>query len=185
MDNPAGAYAAARRQPNKLNAVALRVLHNPSQFRVLLMVVIFGVWYAGVSGPMSEGIDETTRKVDRERKRLGLARDVERLRARVDRFQDRLPRETDSNEWLQYMLAGAREFPIRLAVINTEAVKDVGPYKAVVIKMDVEGSFEDVDAFLRWVESNRRLFRVDAIHIGPARDSRKMLSQLTVLGVMG
>lgn len=185
MDTHAGPDAADRPKTSRVNAFLLRVLHNPVQFRVVVMSLIFAAWFAGVSNRMSAEIDETTRKAVRERERIGLAAEVERLRAQVDRFRDRLPRQTDANEWLQYMLAGARGFPVRLVMINTESVKDVGPYKAVVIKLDVEGAFADVDAFLRWLESNDRLFRVDVIHLGPAREPRKMLAQFSVLGVMG
>jgi hypothetical protein len=185
MDPQAGPAADPKRQTSRLNAFLLRVLHNPFQLRVVLMSLIFAAWFSGVSGRMSAEIDATTRNVQRERARIGLAEEVERLRAQVDQFRDRLPRQTDSNEWLQYMLAGARGFPIRLVMINTESVKDVGPYRAVVIKLDVEGAFADVDAFLRWLEANDRLFRVDTIHIGPAREPPKMLAQFSVLGVIG
>ena len=41
-----------------------------------------------------------------------------------------------------------------MVMLDTEAAKDVGPYKAIVVKMQVEGTFHDIDAFLRWVETN-------------------------------
>ncbi len=185
MDTHPGPDTAPRRKTSRVNTALLRVLHNPFQFRVVLMSLIFAAWFAGVSGPLSAEIDANTRSAERERSRIGLALEIERLRAQVARFHDRLPRQTDANEWLQYVVSGARGFPVRLAMINTEAVKDVGPYKAVVIKLDVEGAFADVDALLRWLESNDRLFRVDTIHIGPSREPRKVLAQLSVLGVMG
>src|SRR5438067_1915299 len=105
---------------------------------------------------MTAGIDDAVRRAGRERKRLALALEVERLRAQVAAFQPRLPVKTDPNEWVGYVLEGVRKFPLRMALLDTEGTRDVGPYKAVVLKLQVEGTFHDVDAFLRWVETNPR-----------------------------
>ncbi len=177
--------AAVTRKPNKLAALAMRILHNPTQIRVLMMILIFGGWYFAFYSPLSQGIEETARRTEREKKRLGLAGDVERLRHQVGRFQGRLPEKTDPNEWVQYLLAGSRDFPIRVAMIDPDGLKDVGPYKAIVVKMQIEGTFQDIDAFLRWIESNERLLRVDSLRMTPIKDSFKMDTQLVVLGVMG
>lgn len=185
MDARPAADSDHRRKPSPLTAAASRVLGNPLQLRVALTAAILGGWYFAVSAPMTTGIDETTARAVREKKRLGLAVEVERLRAQVARFQDRLPRDTDANEWLQYMIAGARQFPVRLATIDTQSVRAVGPYKAAVIAVDLEGSFQGIDDFIRWVESDRRLFRIDTIRIAPTREPGKLTAKLSLLGVMG
>jgi Tfp pilus assembly protein PilO len=179
----------ATSRKNKLSALAVRVLHNPVRLRVLLTLLIFGGWYLGFSQPMSAGIDESTRNTSRERKRLELAKEIEQLRAQVDRFQGRLPRKTDPNEWVQFMLAGVRGFTLKLVTLDTDSTRDVGPYKAMVMKLEIEGGFQEIDRFLRWLESNPRLLRVDSIRLEPARGSRSargtMYAKLVVLGVMG
>lgn len=186
MDATPANHPRAGPPRGKLAAAALRVVHNPVRLRVLLTALILGGWYAVFSQPMTAGIDETVARTAAGRKRLELAREVERLRAQLARFQGRLPRKTDPNEWVQYMLDGVRKFDLRLSMLDTDGTKDVGPYKAVVIKMQVEGGFHDVDAFLRWVEGNPRLLRVDMLRMDPARMSRgKMDVQMIVLGVMG
>ncbi len=185
METNASASGTAKRKSNKLVALAVRVLHNPTQIRVVMMIFILGGWHFVVYSPLSQGIEETTRRTDREKKRLGLANEVEGLRVQVGRFQNRLPEKTDPNEWVQYLLAGSREFPIRVAMIDPDGIKDVGPYKAIVVKMQIEGTFQDIDAFLRWIETNERLLRVDSLRMSPIKDSFKMDTQLVVLGVMG
>lgn len=171
---------------SQLTALVERVLHHPTQLRVLLMVVVIGVWYAGFSVPLTAGIDQSLQRAERERKRLALAVEVERLRAQVDRFQGRLPQKTDPNEWVQYMMEGVRRFPLRQVMLDTDGTKDIGPYKAIVIKLQVEGTFHDVDAFLRWIEGNTRLLRVDLLRLEPSRIARNKLDvQMVVLGVMG
>ncbi len=185
MDTSLDHDATSERKPSQLSTIVNRVVHNPLQFRVILVVAIFGSWYLGIASPWSVAIDETTKRTEVEKTRLKLAEEVEQLRVQVDHFKDRLPRNTDANEWLQYMLAAIREFPLKMSTIDTQGLKDIGPYKADIIKMTIEGNFEDIDAFLRWIETNPRLFRINEVHLAPARGSRKMVAQLTLLGVMG
>jgi Tfp pilus assembly protein PilO len=185
MDGDATTTRAAGKS-GKIASIALRVLHNPFQLRVVVMLVIFAAWYLGFCMPMSSSIDRTVASTSTERKRLALALEVERLRAQVMRFDDRLPRKTDPNEWVHYMLEGVRRFPLRMVLLDSDGMKDVGPYKAVVVKLEVEGAFHDVDAFLRWVEGNSRLLRVDGIRMEPSRAAKgKMSVQMVILGVMG
>ncbi len=54
-------------------------------------------------------------------------------------------------------------------MLDTDAPKDVGAYRAMVVRIDVEGTFRDVNAFLRRVEANRRLLRIDLIKLDPVR----------------
>jgi Tfp pilus assembly protein PilO len=185
MDATAAAGKAAK-GPGKFATMADRVLHNPTQLRVLLAAAILGVWYAGFASPMTTEIDETARRTEREKKRLTVAVEVERLRAQVARFHSRLPVKTDPNEWVEYMLEGVRRFPLRMVLLDTDGTRDVGPYKAIVVKLQVEGRFHDADEFLRWVENNERLLRVDSLRLEPVRGQRGVVDvQMIVLGVMG
>jgi len=169
-----------------LSAQFVSVLRSPIQFRVLSTIVILGGWYMGFAMPTTTEIDELTQKTTRETKRVQIATEVERLRAQVALFDSRLPKKTDSNEWVQYMLEGTRKFPdVKLSMIDTDGTKDVGPFKAVIIKMEVAGTFETINTWLRWVESNPRLLRVDSIRLDPRKDQGGMVAKLTVLGVMG
>jgi hypothetical protein len=84
------------------------------------------------------------------------------------------------------VLSGVRNFPLKLVQLDADSSRDVGPYKAVVLRIEFEGAFPDMDAFLRWLESNERLFRIDTVKIAPHRSGNGlMFMQLTVLGVMG
>ena len=69
---------------------------------------------------------------------------------------------------MQYLLGGIRRFPLRLTALDCDPPRDVGPYKAVVLRVDLEGAFFDMDALLRWLESNPRLFRIDSLRISPS-----------------
>jgi Tfp pilus assembly protein PilO len=155
--------------------------YKPMLFRAALTAVIVGAWYAGFAMPSTAEIDQTATKLAREQKRLGLAREVEELRKQVARYQKRLPVNSD----------GVRKFPtLRLVMLDTDGTKAVGPYNAILIKLNVEGPFRDVDAFVRWIEANPRLLRVDMLNMQPVRSanetaSGRMGATMIVMGVMG
>jgi len=159
-------------------------LNDPVQLRVFITAVMLGIGYFGICMPLSGRIDETSKKLNQERKRQRLAEDVRHLEQQVAKFELRLPEGTDSNEWVQYVLDGTREYPMKLASLDSDAPKRVGPYTAVVLRMEIEGDYRDLDSFLCWLEGNERLFRVDSARIAPARHSLDTLvMQLTLLGL--
>jgi Tfp pilus assembly protein PilO len=164
----------------------LERLHDPFRLRVLVTGVMLLVGYAGIYMLLSGRIEETTRKLSNERKRQQLANDIESLREQVDKFQDRLPENTDTNQWVKYVLDGIRRFPLKLSNMDSHSPQRVGPYEAVVLDINVEGEFAELDSFLHWLETNDRFFRVDSAKIAPVRNENGKLSmQLTLLGLKG
>lgn len=161
-------------------------LKDPLQLRLFVATLVALVGYACIYLPLSNDIAETDARLNAEKKRMILVRDIQILRAQFQRFQHRLPRQTDSNEWMQYVLGGIRGFPIKLTFLDSRPPQEVGPYKAVVLHIELEGRFQDLHQFLAWLETNERFFRVDAVHLAPHRQATDLLvMQLNVLGVMG
>lgn len=186
MEANTKANTKASDKKTEFKAKLLERLHNPAQLKGLVTGLVLLVGYAGIYMPLSSGMEEKTRKLAREQTHLGLARDVEHLQAQFDKFKDRLPEKKDPNEWVEYVLDGIRKFPLKLAKLDAESSREVGPYKAVMLRIEFEGAFPDMDAFLCWLESNERLFRVDTVKITPHRSGNgKLVMQLVVLGVMG
>jgi hypothetical protein len=164
----------------------LGMLRNPVQLRVAITALVLAVAYAGIYMPLSGEIEETTRKLSFERKRLELARDVERLEAQYKRFKRRLPEKSDTNEWVQFVLGGLRPLPLKLIALEKDPMRDVGPFKAVVLRIELEGLFPDMNRFLGWLETNERLFRVDSVRIQQHRSGNGLqVMQVTVLGLKG
>ena len=161
-------------------------LDDPRQLRALVTGLILAVGFAGVYMPLSSRIDKMARVVDKEERRHALAEEIEQLRAQVDSFQARLPEDTDTNEWIQYVLAGIRKFPVALVRLDPGEPERVGPYEAVVLHLEIVGEYQNLDSFLDWIEANERLFRVDSMKITPPRGGgNQLLMQLAVQGVKG
>ena len=172
-----------------LKTKLLERLHDPLQLRIVVIGAVLLAGYGGVYTPLAAQVAETTRQITRERKMAELAVGIEQLQERCSSFAKRLPQHTDSKEWMQYVHEGIRQFPLTLSKLACLPPQQVGPYKAIVLQIELEGSFLDVDRFLRWLESNPRLFRVDDITIAPGKDKdntdRMMMVKLTVLGMAG
>jgi Tfp pilus assembly protein PilO len=179
-----------------LKAQLLERLHDPLQLRILLIGVVLLAGYAGVYTPLTAQIAETTTKLNREQKLADLAASLEQLKARCGTFAKRIPQQADCKEWIwiQYMREGIRRFPLKLTKLDYLAPRQVGPYKAAVMAIVLEGSYFDLDQFLRWLETSPRLLRVDDLSISLSGGSEKgstggagnkddMIMQLTLLGL--
>ena len=79
-----------------------------------------------------------------------------------------------------------RKFPLTLLKWNGDELRDVGPYKVVVLRLELEGTFSGMDSMLDWLETNERLIRVDTVKIAPQKvGSGKLVMQLVIFGIMG
>ena len=168
-----------------------QALHNPFQLRMIITGLIVVVGYVAVYMPLSNDIAETQVMLTTSQKRLQLTKDVVSLRAQFKLCQPRLPNVEkgvpDSNEWIQHLLAGLRKLPVNLLTMDFRPQRDIGPYKAIVVHISIEGTFQDLHAVLCWLETNERLYRVDEFNLVPVPQGRgnNLLMELTVLGMMG
>jgi len=161
-------------------------LQNPTHLRAILTGLVLLVGYAGVYSPLSADIDDSGRKLAAAAKRLELVHEVEHLRHQYKNFKDRVPEKSDTNEWVQYVLGGVRSFPLKMVVLAPDVMREIGPYKVVVLKIEIQGDLRDLNDFLKWLETNERLVRVDMVRVQPPRKEDEMLiMNLTVLGIMG
>jgi hypothetical protein len=161
-------------------------LHSPGRLRALVTGLMLLIGYVAIYMPLSNEIAATTEELATEQRRLELARRIERLQVQCRGFEPRLRDKHDPNEWVQYVLTGIRGLPLKLTTLDSDPPRLMGPYQAVVLRIELEGTFRDLSAFVRWLETNERLFRVDAVKIAPHRTGQGVLvMQLTVLGVMG
>lgn len=161
-------------------------LHEPIPLRLALGLALLGSWYYLGYSPMNARIAATQAKLELDRKRLILGTEVEALRRKEARFVDRLPPRSDPNEFLQYVLGGVRSSTLKLVSLSPEKPRDAGPFEIALVKLELQGDFRDIQAFLRWVETDHRLLRVDGLTVGQdAKDPETLKAQLVVLGLMG
>lgn len=165
---------------NSLN----RRLRNPLQLRLILGGSLLAVWYGLVFVPLRSRIDKTARDRAQSEAHLSLARDIEALRTETKAFKGRIPTHADTNEWVEYLLGGVREFPVKMLKLEPKGMRKHGPFEVVALQIELQGSYRDLDAMLAWIEVNPRLLRIDSLVFEPSRGKAETLDlKLTVLGM--
>jgi Tfp pilus assembly protein PilO len=174
------------RRAGGLKTRLLESLHNPTRLRICVMAAVLLAGYYAVFVPLDARVAQTTKKLGRETKMLELAANLERLQTQYSALEPRVPRQADTKEWVQYVLDGIRRLPLKMVRLDCRDPKQFGPLRVVIFQIELEGTFFDLDRFLRWVESDRRLFRVDEVSISPMQGGLGGTSmKLTVLGLSG
>jgi len=161
----------------------LSLLRNPTRLRLALSAAILLSWYFGVYSPTSEYMTLASTRTDSERKRAVTAREIEKLRSILNPCQDRIPDQSGLNELIQYVMAHVRTLPINLIDLKPGKVKDLGPYDNLNLRLQFESTYEDLDALLRWVETNQRLLRVDTLKIELGKEKNRLTVQLELLSL--
>lgn len=158
-------------------------LHDPLQLKICIVTVLLLLGYSAVYMPLSEQIDKTTQKLKHDTKLLELAGTVEQLEDQYRKVDARIPQQTDTKEWMKYMINGIRRLPVKLNRLDCRPPIAVGPMRGIIFQIDLEGTFLELDMFLRWVESDKRFLRVNDVRMMPQRTADTIFMQVTVLGL--
>jgi hypothetical protein len=161
-------------------------LYDPLQLRIIVGLATLAAWGGLVYLPMSEATDEAIRQRAMSEAHATAARDIEALRTLDARYKSRLPTGTDPNEWVEYMLVGVRATTARLNKLETQSLRKHGAFDVAVLRIEIQGEHVELMKLLAWIETNPRIFRVDAFSLTPYRGGGgDLVLNLTVLGVMG
>jgi Tfp pilus assembly protein PilO len=160
-------------------------LYDPLQFRIFVAAVMLAIGYAGVYMPLDDRIAETTKDLKKAKEYQKLTEEVEDLQSQAVRACARLPKDTDTNEWVQYVLTGVRKLPVKMVSLDSAPAKKVGPFEAVVLQVELHGKYHGLESFLDWVETNERLFRIDSISVSAAKRGNLLEMKLMLLGLRG
>jgi Tfp pilus assembly protein PilO len=161
--------------------VILDQLRQPLKLRLLLCVGIITGWYIVFFSPLSEQITTTMARVARERKRAATAREIVQLKKAMVPSQGSISAEADVAELMRHVIAQLQSSPLKLIDLTPEKPKDLGPYQTLGLHLTLEGSYSEIDVFLRWVETDRRLLRIEKIKLDPAKKSAGRLDAQVIL----
>ncbi|MGP0063257.1 MAG: type 4a pilus biogenesis protein PilO [Isosphaeraceae bacterium] len=172
--------------PSKSNyqRIILQQLAHPVKLRLVLCLAIIVGWYTMFFSPTSEHLAATTTRIDRERKRVATAREIEQLKKDVAPSLGLIPADADVQELMRHVIDHLRSSPLTLIEVKPDKPKDLGPFEAITLQLKVEGRFAEIDEFLGWVEKDRRLMRIDSIKLDPAsKNVGRLSAQLSVLSL--
>jgi hypothetical protein len=151
--------------------------------RVVLIVAMMAVAIGVIYMPLSKKIVEQRRLITTEKKRLDCIRDVETLRRDTTLYTARINTQSDTNEWVKYLLEGCRQSRVRLRDMQSKESKKVGPYTAVFLALEVQGQYPHLKQFLEWLEQSDRLLRIETVRLEKLPDIVTM--KIQILGVVG
>ena len=155
-------------------AVALKHLSDPVKLRLLVACGLTFLAIVCVYTPFSDQIDGEKAMIEEERKRLNAIKGTEFLRSQAHGFRERIGKDADTNDWVQYLLGGLRQVRLKLRDMTSKEPQAVGPYRTVTLSIEVEGTYEEVKRFLEWLEQSDRLLRVDSIRLAKQREALRM-----------
>jgi hypothetical protein len=164
-------------------AQVVKFLGHPAKMRVALLAVMLAVAIGGIYMPLSDKIDKQHRLIATEMKRLDSIRDVENLRRETKLYSPRIDANSDTNEWVNYLLDGCRQCKVRLRDMQSREPRKIGPYSAVSLGMEVQGQFTQLKGFLEWLERSDRLLRIETIRLEKMPDVVTM--KIQILGLVG
>jgi type II secretory pathway component PulM len=158
---------------------------NPGRLRLSLTVLMLVIAYFAVGAPLTDRIAAQQRRLQQEQNRRQLGQQLETMEAQLASCRPRIPETTDDTEWVQYVIDGVRGFPVELVNLEPGETQRIGPLSAVTLQLELQGEIQDLDAFLEWLETNERLFRIDSVRVEMARreSAHSRLMKLVVLGL--
>ncbi|MCE5277744.1 MAG: GspMb/PilO family protein [Planctomycetaceae bacterium] len=174
--------AADKARLLQYKAHLVKVLGDPVKMRLAIVAAITLVAAVAIYMPLSDAIEQQQRLVAAEKKRLSLVQDVESLRKQVTDYQDRIGQQSDTNEWVQYLLAGSRAAKVKLRNMESKQPQAVGPYKAVSLAVEVQGTYPQMRQFIEWLDRSDRLLRVDMMRMEKMPDV--IVMKVYVLGLV-
>ena len=161
-------------------------LQDPVQLRMFFTGLVLLIGYGAIYVPLSESIAGESRMLAEQEKRHQLAVAIDHLEQQRVKVADRLPKETDTSQWMQYLLGGIRQWPVQLHSLDPKPQRRIGPFPVDEFQIELEGEFDHLDAFVHWIETNTRLLRIDRIKLKPSRENeRRLVLSLTVLALNG
>jgi Tfp pilus assembly protein PilO len=165
--------------------VILNQIRQPLKLRLLLCSAIITGWYFLFFSPLSEETTAATGQIVTERKRVATARQIEQLKKAMAPYKGRVHAGTDIHELMQHVIAHMRTSSLKLLDLKPDKPKELGPYETLGLKLTLEGHFAGIDEFLKWVETDQRLLRIESIKLDPVAKAPGQLAAQVVLLSLG
>jgi hypothetical protein len=163
-------------------AQVARLLGDPLKMRLAVIFAVTALAVGGIYYPLSGQISDQRQATSTEKGRLQIIQDVEALRHDVAEFRSRLGPKSDTNEWVQYLLGGSRQVGVGVRGMEGREQRPIGPYTAITLTMEVQGTYAQIQSFVEWLEQSDRLLRIDNIRI--EKMPGMIVMKITVLGLV-
>ncbi len=132
--------------------------------------------------PADSAMMQARKELFKAEKRAALGDDLRRLRGEARLYKERVAIGIDQTEWTAYLNSGVLETGGRLVFVEPKQEVKLGPCTSLAWGLEVEGTFQELCAYVAWIERGDRLMRIDRM-VFEARNE-KLLMALTVRGLV-
>ena len=172
-----------KEQLRRYKAIVTAHLSDPAKMRLTVVTAVTAIGLLAVYEPLSDRIRNKQRQLAAEQTRTELIANVVSLRRQTQAYRPRIGEDSDTNEWVQYILTGLRKSGVKLRDMSSGAPRKVGPYKAIVLTVEVEGNYRTVKDLMQWLEQSDRLLRVDSMRC--QKQPQAIHMKVILLGLVG
>jgi Tfp pilus assembly protein PilO len=102
---------------------------------------------------------------DEARKLPEVTMEVNRLRARVEKFDKKMPKQADIGNFIRDINQLSQQTSLKKMTVTPGMPRKTQLYSELPISLNFEGDFVSVHAFLRQAESMQRLTRVRNVNV--------------------
>jgi len=166
-------------------ATAVRLFGDPLKMRLAVVSGAVLLGFVGIYGPLSDKISQRRQQIASEKGRFEAIRDIETLRREVQAYRPRISEKGDTNNWVQFVLAGSRQTEVGLRNMASRPPRQVGPYDGIELSIELAGSYERLKSFVEWLEQSDRLLRVESVRFDLRADGVIMKVRLMGLARRG
>ena len=157
-------------------------LSDPIKMRLAVVSAALIIGLGAVYVPFSKRLAKQQAQLEKQTAKANAIRDVENLRKQINLYKDRIPKISATNGWVQYILGGIRKNHVKLRDMSTRQPRKVASYKALVMEVEMEGTYPNLKKFVEWLEQSDRLLRIDGIRFKKRQDC--LLMKVVVLGLV-
>jgi Tfp pilus assembly protein PilO len=162
--------------------ITAKHLSNPVKLRLTTVFLLVALAIGMIYMPLSNRLQEARKQLANERERNKKITDINKLRKCMNMYRNRIGEHSDTNEWVQYILDGLQNYKVRLRTMESHEPRRVGPYNAVSLSMEIEGTYAELKAIIRWLDMTKRILRIDSMRFEKRPDN--LLMKIIVLGLV-
>ncbi len=153
---------AANPSADRYRAIALW-LRTPTRLTIALLGGTLLIAIVGGYMPADAASQKAVARLERAEKRAHLSSSLAGLRGEFSLYKNRVPEGVNLTEWAAYLQSGVGKTGVRLVFMEPKAPLKLGTSTALAWQIELEGDFESMCRYIRWVESGERLMRVDRV----------------------
>ena len=160
------------------------ILRNPKKLRIAVLGAMILASVGLVYLPLKRGIRDRETALKQAEERVKFCREIQSLEFALEQYSQHLPEHSDVNFWSEHMMTGMRREGLLLRKFEPKEADraQVGSYKGLVIKVEIEGRYLPLLRYLAWLEYNQTFLRVSKIRMDD--NNGKLVASMTVAALI-